>query len=89
MTFGHNHKIHSRRQKGLMQPETFPEHPLDAIPHDCRSDFPGNGHADTPGIIGRTKAHKHDKVLGKKTATLIITEREVRSPEQSMPTRPG
>ena len=72
-----------------MQPETFPEHPLDAIAHDCRSDFFGDGHTDAPRFIGRTQTRKHDEVFGKKTATLIITEREVGSPEQSMPTRPG
>ena len=72
-----------------MQPETFPEHPLDAVAHDCRSEFFGDGHADTPRFIGRTKACKHDEMLGKETATLIIAECEVGSPEQSMPTRPG
>ena len=81
VTLGHDHEIQSWRQKGLMQPETFPEHPLDAIPHD--------GHPDAPRFVGRTKAYKHHEVLGKKTATLIITEREVGSPEQSMPTGPG
>ena len=89
VTLGHDHEIQSWRQKGLMQPETFPEHPLDAIPHDCRSDLLGDGHPDAPRFVGRTKAYKHHEVLGKKSATLIITEREVGSPEQSMPTGPG
>ena len=75
--------------KGLMQPETFPEHPFDTIPHDCRSDFLGDGHTDAPRITGCTKTNKHNEVFGKKTATLIITECEIGPPEQSMPTRPG
>ena len=86
----HDHEIQSRRQEGLMQPETFPEHPFDAIAHDCRSDFLSNRHSDAPiRFIGRTKTDKHDKVLAEETATFIVAEREIRSPEQSVPTRPG
>ena len=72
-----------------MQPETFPEHSFDTIPHDCCSDFLGDGHTDAPRITGCTKTNKHNEVFGKKTATLIITECEIGPPEQSMPTRPG
>ena len=72
-----------------MQPETFPEHTFDTVPHDCRPDFLGDGSADTPRFVGCTKAHKHNEVFGKETATLIIAECEVGPPEQSVPTRPG
>lgn len=77
-------KIHGRAI-GLMQPETFPEHPFDTIPHDCRSDFLTA--IPTPRI-GMHETNKHNEVFGK-TATLITNRGGIGPPEQSMPTRPG
>lgn len=90
MTLGHDDKVQSGGNERLIQAKTFPQDTFDPVAHDCLSNFLGDGHADSPlQIIGYTKIHKHHKVFGIKTATLIIAEREVGSPEQSVPPRPG
>ena len=90
MTLGHDDKIQGGGNERLIEANAFPQNALDPVTHDCFPDFFGDGHADSPvQIIGRTKIHKHYKMFGIKTATLIIAEREVGSPEQSVPPRPG
>ena len=90
MTLWHDDKIQGGGNECLVEAKTFPQNTFDPVAHDCFPDFFGDGHTDSPvRIFGCTKMHKHHKMFGIKTATLIIAEREIGSPEQSVPPRPG
>ena len=85
VTFGHDHEIHSGRHEFLLKSETFPQNTFYTIAHDCCTDFFGDGHTYAPVIRSIVmKIHKHGEVFGMKTATRIITAREVGSPKQSV-----